>query len=111
MAQNLSKGAMVPQNATLAIVVLGSNSELLEIADNMATNSGPWPREVFHIEDPDFAKLKNQFPDLPTEITNVKAFALSTKRKVADIIDHTDEVSYLTVAESFTIAGFLKYNS
>jgi hypothetical protein len=94
----------------LKLVVLGNREPLATAADAMAqnppTNVDRW---VVWYKNPDMDALKAKFTELQDK-ENFKAFSLSTKNKVADIIKSEDLEDEVRVDEAFTKAGLKKFN-
>lgn len=95
----------------LKMVVVVNDSALVEMANNLALKPPTAiDRYVIWYKTPDFSELKKQYPALPEDLTQVKAFSLSTKNKVADIITANETIDYVRIDQSYTKAGLPEYN-
>lgn len=95
----------------LKMVVISNDSALVEMANNLSLKPPTAiDRYVIWYKAPDFVELQKQFSSLPDDLTQVKAFSLSTKNKVADVIKADETADYVRIDQSFTKAGLPEYN-
>lgn len=96
---------------SLKFVLVTNDQDLASMASNMALDTvANIERNVVWFTQPDWENLKQLFGGLPDEIDGVKAFVLSTKNKVADIITSNEIADYVRVGRAYATAGLEQYN-
>jgi len=95
----------------LKVIVLGDKEELVSLLNAVSyyTPIGI-NRFVIWIQEPNRNVLKEMFPSLSKDIDNVKAFALSTKNKIAYSMKEDERESLFRADRLFIKAGKTIYN-
>lgn len=101
----------VMEEPILKLIVLSNDMEIVKNADNLAqsdpTSIGRW---VIWMQQKDNDMLETLLNEVPNNVDEVVAFALSTVNLVADAILDSEEVDYLRLDEAFTKAGLPEFN-
>lgn len=95
----------------IKMIVVTNDSEFVEKADNLAINAPTAiQRKVIWYKQPDWQQLKQMFAELPYNKVDIKAFSVSTKNKIADVITVNEQADYMRIDEAYTKAGLAEFN-
>ena len=99
------------EKSILKIVVLTDDLGLVKKANNLSLNP-PTSVDRYVIWFKEFIAndINVKYPYFPNNLADIKAFALSTKNKVAKVIYKNESTDYVDLDAAFTKAGLPQYN-
>ena len=105
-----SMSAEALASTALKFVIISSDANLVQMADDVAQQSPQGDRRIaVWVKDVDKQKLKEQFPTL-SDVEEVIAFSISSINKVAFVFYNGEPANELRIDRAFIKARKTQYN-